>query len=411
MYSWKDFIEKKAQLFPGQGYDSRTGSVTLPGSGRSNKKRPQRLLRETEFPGPPLVSPYGMKNVVMQGSGSGSGSFGNDQGTSYVTPMMARKNVYREAADRAGKSTSDADSLAEEDMTKAQKARHAQWKLRFPDRAGSFMPDANYTILPHEGTYSSYDKLDSLPLTFAGSMSRKPDSHGTVNDKIPIYGSGGAETLLGVPKNGPGIIGGVNVGNLGRLNRRTGGIVPRKDMYPLYLHEGIHTYTPSPYKGETTYWGKEDFDARPTESGVSGYASGPSEELVGIGSEKARMRVNGDDGSYGMGSRWAKSQLEGPRTWKDYAESKGFNAKKFYSPELDDEFESQFGEDSRGKTMNVKSLRHILFELHDKANSPSATEQDKKNYDDFMKQLDYYFEVAKKTGNRRNGDYDMANFA
>lgn len=133
-------------------------------------------------------------------------------------------------------------------------------------------------------------------------------------------------------------------------------------------HEGDHSV--APYYYSTGSQGDVSFMKRPSVK-VKGkspvYALDPSEALVATLSEKTRLRAEGHSETKGLGKIWAEDVVRNGDKMTD-----GLR-----------EFD-----------LNVRSLRHILKNLYEKANSKDATQEDKKNYNDFIDQMDYYFEVA-----------------
>lgn len=350
------------------------------------------------------------KNVLSgeRASRSGATYIKGSDGSAYITPRQARINIYRDAFSREhgeDYEMGEADRTSESDMSAAQKKRFEQIVKSIPKfKNDKFDPQANYSIMT-DNTFKSPSK----------SIVR----FGSLDDKIPIVDkdSRGSVELTAYekfPRNG--VISFLNLGmkpDLAKMLDR----VFRHDPYDIFLHEGNHTATPIDKlkSGWTTFFGPEADAARQTADGNSGYASGPAEALVAILAEKARMRAAGDDGSYGMGRRWADAQLKGPRTASELAQKIMTGVERVKSrvtgavpDRIKKMFEKKWNEDNRGISLNIKSLRHILFDLYDKAHRKDATDSDKERYREFIRSLDYYFDLAKNGSGRRSRIRAMA---
>ena len=375
------------------------------------ERKPSRPVSAAELRG----ALRGAPSVNVYGSTDGNGSV-------YVSPMQARRNLYGEVYRQEGRSQEDANAAAEASMDAAQKARWEALKKdgRLPAatprqrRAGedpaAFDPIFNYPIYPHKTVVRG-----------AIDPRWKIAPRETVYDRVPIV------SVLGEPRSR--FFG--NYANEGngvlsmapdRINLNTG----RQAQSVLYslLHEGIHSFAPVLIRGDdgntvTSFYGPGGDNARSNPYG-SGYASSAGEALVAIATEKARMSARGVDTTQkGLGRLWASRTLASrPPSITDYFKMHGdeINAPERYvatpnGPVLEtrmdrinrlrDEWRRTYHSQFDNAT-NVESLRGILFYLNDRASAPNATPADKRAYEEFLDSLDYYFPLA------RNGRADAS---
>lgn len=333
-------------------------------------------------PTKPANSPEGERDLLYKDVLSGKivdarrlGSllFYDKLGRIYTTPRSARRTAYEDAArakygDKFNMSAIRA--MADADLDKAQRRRHADWAER--GLREEYIPGTNYSVIPHStyihrGSSRTASKLrgvDSrIPVKYDGSRDRS-----FIITRRPMWGGKGEF---------PKIV----------LGRRP--IDPAFQDRPNDLHEGLHSSAMTSVhdgEGTTSFWGatgdrSPDTGIRMRGAGSAiqgeavrdGYANGPAEQLVALGNIKAKMRVGGDDGAPGMGRRWAEQRIRDRGWWN------GWNVRDW--------------------EMNEWSLEGILFDLYDKATRPGATREDVKKYNDFLDSLDWGLERA---GNGHN---------
>ena len=297
-----------------------------------------------------------------------------------VTPRQSRRNIYhREMFNKYGPKydRAKADAMSDADLDKALKARYA--KLKGMGLAkGEFDNTRNYIIPPHK----SYTPASDI------GYSGKYDL-GSVDSVIPVIRTekdrGRTYYTVDDASRNPMSTSALSVGALWQNAMR---------LLNTFFHEGLHAAAPvargwkeknpppgapsdKKYydRGKVDFWQGMDDEAKRTTSGINGYAASPWERLVAVSALKARMRVNGDDGSTGMGRRWATQEL------RRRSSQKG----KDLVPSVYD------------ADMNIQSLQNMLYDLWDKANMKNSTEADRKALFEFLDALDYDFEVAKNS--------------
>lgn len=286
------------------------------------------------------------------------------KGVHGTTPVNARTALYRrifkrELGDRYNQG--EADAAARNDMANANKRRHENLvaeRFSVPKR---FDPDTLYAVPPHRTSVfppnpnlsftPSFGKVDSfIPFTMVVPRNEQDLRLGSLTPRMTRY-------RPGIKSNGSS----ARI-SLNNVNKQTGRFVVD--------HEGIHSFANSVYptgvKGWATFRGNEDALVNGRKG--KGYAIDPSEFLVGLAAEKVRLRANGHHESKGLGRILAKDVID---NWGRLG--------KYTKEDMD---------------LNVYSLRHIIKELYDKANSKGATEKDKSNYQDLLDRLDYDSEMV-----------------
>ena len=298
-----------------------------------------------------IVDPRRLKSLL----------FYDRRGKIYTTPRSARRTAYEYAArakygDKFNMSAIRA--LADADLDKAQRRRHADWAERGLNE--EYIPGTNYSVIPHS-TYV-HRGIPNTAYKIRG-----------VDTRIPVKYSGSRAFIqTSRPKWGDGYFTKIVVG------KRPAGT----DRYDD-LHEGLHSSAMTSVhdgEGATSFWGATGDRSPNTGIQVAGagrasqgqatrigYSNGPAEQLVALGSIKAKMRVGGDDGSPGMGRRWAEQRLR-------ERGKHGLNGRDWY--------------------LNEWNLEGILFDLYDKATKPGATTEDVKKYNDFLDSLYWGLERA-----------------
>lgn len=314
-----------------------------------------------------------LRNIISRGDESGSKfSYYKDRnGFAEITPDQARMNLYRDVYKLVKGNNYDqkeADRAAMDDMEKAQRARHFYLRKMFHS-VPSYDRLINYAVPPHRTFVPGPAVMKNGERFRTGEM--MSSTFGRRDSRIPIYDKKAKSPLaLGFLSQyrgkSPASEGKNVLLSIIRKNR------PGKNVA---LHEGTHSFVP--YYYDTRSRGDVSYMDRPGTllTKEPWYALDPSEALVGVASEKARLRANGHNETKGLGRIWAEDVLK--------------NGDKLRNG-------------TREVDLNVSSARWILKTLHDMANSKDATEADKKNYNDFLDQIDHMFEVAKNGRGKLN---------
>ena len=292
----------------------------------------------------------------------------NENGEPFITPRIARRNIYRDMFKRVKGdkySQEEADRIADEDYERALMDRYAALKKKYPD-IPKFNRKENYTmVLPSQlgmpGEVNSY-------------------SMGSVDAKIPIK-----IMPESTDRNGSVLVSRNNRGSIPLRGKIEDYKLFRNTSIGKYvaLHEGIHSFAQPEFSNYLNFLNTPEDSAY---RDLWLYAAKPVEGIVGVGSEKARLRAEGHKPSE-IANVWIKEMEDA--------------IKKGWKPDKSKKTGS-------GWDLNVDSLKNIFYVAYNKAHGEGATDEDRRQYQNILLFLREAFPQAK---NSRGGHswYDFAN--